>query len=158
MTTKEPESAQDKLSRLLETANALMSEVETVAHEGGKQFVAQAHASKVNRRLSVVAITGLVLDVILSVVLGIGLSQVHKNEQSIGALTDRLNVSQTVTRQKALCPLYGVFLDSESPQGRAAAPDPEKYDQAFKVIREGYKILNCSEFLDSPDPKPPGQP
>jgi hypothetical protein len=56
-------------------------------------------------------------------------------------------VAQTTQRQKALCPLYQVFLDSKSPEGRAAAPDPLKYDHAFKVIQEGYDALECSDFI-----------
>lgn len=161
--TSEPE--RDKLSVLINAASRLMTDVETLAQDAGVQFTELAERSVANkrmavrnRRLSVWVGMGLLLDLVLSVAFGIGLNQVHKNEQNIGALTDRLNVSQTVTRQKALCPLYQVFLDSESPAGRKAAPDPAKYDQAFKVIREGYNVLKCEEFINQPNPKAPGQP
>ncbi len=153
---KEPE--QSKVEALVGAANHLMVQVEELGQQAGVQFTSLAQRSRANRRLAILAIVSVGLDVVLSAILGIGLVQVRANETEINRLANRLNVSQTTTRQQALCPLYQVFLDSKSPAGRAAAPDKVKYDHAFKVIQQGYDALGCSAFIAQPSPKPPGQP
>lgn len=152
---KEPEQP-TQVQALVEAAQHLMVQVDALGKEGGVQFTSLAKRSRSNRRLGIIAISGLVLDVVLSVVLSIGLIQVRANETDIHRLTDRLNTSQTVTRQQALCPLYQIFLDSRTPAGRAAAPDKAKYDHAFEVIQKGYDVLGCASFIAQPSPKPPG--
>lgn len=137
----------DRAVRLAELAAELINEIENLSVDSGQQFVQLARRARTNRRLIVVTIASLVLDVILSVFLALAVIQIGNNDQSISSLTKRLDVSQTVQRQKALCPLYQLFLDSESPQGRAAAPDPLKYDHAFVVIKDGYTVLGCSDFI-----------
>jgi hypothetical protein len=138
---------QDRLGRLAELASEIVGELENLANDSGKQFVSLARRTRTNQRLITVMILSLVLDVILSVFLALGLVQVRGNEHDISALTTRLDISQTVQRQKALCPLYQLFLDSRSAAGRAAAPDPVKYDHSFEVIQDGYDVLGCSAFI-----------
>jgi hypothetical protein len=131
-----------EVEALVEAATGLMDKVHKLAQDEGIQFTTLAKKAHETRVLAVVAITGLILDVVLTFAMAFGGWQLKH-------LTNRLDVAQTTTRQKALCPLYQVFLDSESPAGRKAAPDPVKYDHAFKVIREGYSALECSKFIDS---------
>lgn len=142
--TQEPTG--DRLARLTEVAQALLDEITELKQEGGEQFVSLAKRARSNRRMIWAVIAGCMLDVALTVAFGFGLMRVDSNANRIDDLTHRLDVAQTTQRQKALCPLYQIFLDSKSPQGRAAAPDPEKYDHAFQVIEDGYKVLNCAEF------------
>lgn len=145
---KEPSSLEtDRLGRLAELAAALVTEVEELSADSGHQFVSLARRAQVNRRLIFFVITGGLLNIAITVVLAFTLIGQVNNTQRIDALTRRLDTAQTTQRQKALCPLYGVFLDSKSAAGRAAAPDPKKYDHAFKVIEDGYKVLECSQFL-----------
>jgi hypothetical protein len=140
------ERERDELETLVNAASTLMDRVTVLARDEGVQFTELARRSKQNRILSVISITGLILDVILSIALAFGGYQLQH-------LTHRIDVSQTTTRQKALCPMYQVFLDSKSAAGRNAAPDPKKYDHAFVVIKEGYEALNCDEFI-SGNPAP----
>lgn len=147
MTTEPEPESQDRLTRLTELASEIIQELESLVTDSGNQFVSLAKRAQTNRRLIVVTIASLVLDVVLSVFLTLGIVQIKHNEHQISTLTNRLDISQTVQRQKALCPLYQLFLDSESPAGRAAAPDPIKYDHAFVVIRDGYNVLGCSAFI-----------
>lgn len=137
----------DRLNRLTELAVEIIQELENLVTDSGDQFVSLAKRARTNRRLIIVTIASLVLDVVLSVFLALAVIQIGDNDQAISALTNRLDVSQTVQRQKALCPLYQLFLDSESAAGRAAAPDPVKYDHAFVVIRDGYSVLGCETFI-----------
>lgn len=147
MTTEPEPESQDRLTRLTELASEIIQELESLVTDSGNQFVSLAKRAQTNRRLIVVTIASLVLDVVLSVFLTLGIFQIKHNEHQISTLANRLDISQTVQRQKALCPLYQIFLDSESAAGRAAAPDPVKYDHAFTVIKDGYSVLGCSAFI-----------
>lgn len=130
----------ERLAQVATLAKALANELETLGVDTGGQIVALSRTARTNRRLIWMTVGGFALDIALTVAVAVGAIQV-------GSLTHRLDVAQTTQRQKALCPLYQVFLDSESPAGRKAAPDPVQYDHAFKVIRDGYEVLECKTYI-----------
>lgn len=134
------EQDREKLDRLIRTAGELDREIEELADKSGTQFTSLAKTARRNRMMIQALGVSLVLDVMLTVVMAVFGVQ-------LTSLTDRLDTTQTTQRQRALCPLYGVFLDSKSDAGRKAAPDPDKYDHAFEVIADGYRVLGCAEFL-----------
>ena len=144
---KEPARDQDRLDRLIELATGLIAEVDELSEDSGMQFVSLARRTKMNHRLIFFVIAGGILDLLLTVVISFALAGMNANTERIDALTQRLDTAQTTQRQKALCPLYQVFLDSKSAAGRAAAPDPAKYDHAFAVIADGYKVLECDQYI-----------
>jgi len=131
---------QEQVEELIQTAESLNHRIEQIAERSGTQFVSLARTARRNRVLIWVSITGVVLDICLTVVITVFGIQ-------LTSLTSRLDSTQTAQRQRALCPLYGVFLDNKSAKGRAQAPDPQKYDHAFEVIEQGYRVLGCAEFL-----------
>jgi hypothetical protein len=140
MTDQTPEVVPDRIQRLIDLAAALNTEVEELAGASGKQFVSLAHTAKVNRRLIWLAIVSAVVQLGIIITLAVVVVDVNRNNE-------RLNEVTTEQRKRALCPLYGIFLESRSPEGRAATPDKEKYDHAFEVIAEGYAVLGCGEYL-----------
>jgi len=147
MTEKIPGNT-DRRAELAALAMQLIEEVDELSKDSGAQFVTLAKRARTNRMLIVATIVSVSIDLIITIVLAlVGVNMQH-NTDRIDALTQRLDEAQTVQRQKALCPLYQIFLDSKSSQGRKAAPDPQKYDHAFVVIKDGYKILNCDQFID----------
>lgn len=154
--TREPEP--DRITRLIELATQLLHEVDELTQGSGDQLVSLARRARSNRRLIMLVMAGFALDVILTVTMAVGLLQVTRNADKISKLAGELQVSQTTTRQRALCPLYQIFLDSKSDQGRAAAADPKKYDHAFGVIQKGYDTLDCATFNQDPDAVPPQLP
>ena len=158
MTTEEtPPDKADRKDELITLATTLIAEVDELAGDSGKQFVSLAKRARTNRILITVTIFSVLIDLALTVVLAIIGTSMQHNTDRIDQLTQRLDNSQTVQRQKALCPLYQIFLDSKSAAGRAAAPDPKKYDHAFVVIRQGYDALGCDEFISgSPSSVSPG--
>lgn len=158
MTQEQPESTSDRLVRLTDLATELLREAQELANGSGEQLATLTRRSRTNRRLILAVIAGFTLDVVLTVAMAFGLLTVMNNAENIDSLTRRLDVAQTETRQRALCPLYQVFLDSKSPQGRARAEDPEKYDHAFEVIEDGYKALDCADFNENSDPWPSVSP
>lgn len=74
---------------------------------------------------------------VLAVLFSAGLAFVGFRD--VQAQTDRLEE----TRSEVLCPLYQVFLQSATPEARARAADPEVYDAAIEVIRDGARVLHC---------------
>lgn len=136
-----------KLEELIGLGTQLLGRIEAFTQEGGKQFVRLAQRSRANRRGLWFLGASLLLDIILTVVMVFSQVQISGNERNISALTDRIDYSQTVQRQKALCPLYQLLLDSKSAAARAAATDKNAYDHAFSVIQTGYNVLDCSAFI-----------
>lgn len=143
-----------KLEELIDVGTRLLGQIETFANEGGQQFVSLAQRARVDRRSIWLLSVSLLLDVALTVFMIFSQIQISHNEHGITALTDRLDVAQTTQRQKALCPLYQLLLDSKSDAGRAASADKKAYDHAFAVIQSGYNALECSVFINS-DGGPP---
>lgn len=162
--TTSPESADDpdltlhdadRISRLIEVGSEVAAEIAQLSADQGNQFVSLADRAAQNkalitkqRRFTRVLAASVALDIALSVFLGVALNGVSQNNHRVGVLTDRLNLAQTTQRQKALCPLYGLFLASENLKARAAYPQgPAAYDRNFVVIRQGYDALGCSSFI-----------
>lgn len=86
-----------------------------------------------NRRAIRVAFAGLAVDLVLTV-LGV-VTVVHVIEQGRAQNEDR----------DQLCALYGLILDSDTPQRRASMEGEEldRYEQAIDVITEGAVTLDC---------------
>lgn len=155
MTEKIP-GKEERTAELIALATQLISEVDELSKDSGTQFVSLARRARTNRILIVITIGSVMIDLALTVVLAIIGTGMQHNTDRIDALTQRLDNAQTVQRQKALCPLYQIFLDSKSAAGRKAAPDPKKYDHAFVVIRQGYDALECDQYITgTPSPVAP---
>lgn len=151
-----PPTNEARLAELVEMARLLVNDFDEFAAESGKQFTSLAKRARTNRRLIFVVLVGCVLDILLTIIIVVTGAGVIANTRRIDALTNRIDLAQTVQRQKALCPLYQVFLDSKSPQARAQAPDPKKYDHAFVVIKQGYDALECNKYITgTPQPVSP---
>lgn len=125
----------------------LTEEVEDLAQDSGAQFTSLARTARKNRMMIWVLYASLALDAVITVVLGIVGAGVVNNTQRLDTFTQDQADQATEQRKRALCPLYGLFKDSESPEGRKAAPDKEAYDHAFEVINEGYNFLGCEKYL-----------
>ena len=144
--TPRPKDPQ-RVDRLIQMAIELSGEVEELAIDSGKQFTSLARTARKNRMMIWALMASLLLDVVITVVLGIVGAGVVNNTNRIDEFSQNLENQQTEQRRRALCPLYGIFLDSKSEAGRKNAPDPQKYDHAFEVIEEGYVFLGCDTFL-----------
>lgn len=141
--TKEQES--ERLARLTELAGELLSEVQALADGGGEQLVALSRREKANRRMIQVISVGVVAIVGLVTALTVALVKIDSNADRVADLTVRLDTSQTLYRRQALCPVYQVVLDN--PKGGTS----EQYDRALSLIKQGYKVLKCSEFNEEAD-------
>lgn len=135
--TGDPET--DRLGQLIATAEQLLHDVGELSADSGKQFVTLAVKARRNRQLIWVVGASLLLDIVLSVVVAWAVVQVQH-------VTHRLDVAQTTTRQKTLCPLYTLLLASDTPAARTASPDKAQFDHTVQVIRDGYAALDCAQF------------
>lgn len=90
--------------------------------------------------------------VLYAVIMGFVIYRVDTNANKIADL-------QTRTSDKVLCPLYSVFvasMDNAGPlagdsnrDGKVTPAERERYENAVRVIREGYGILECKPPLKS---------
>lgn len=134
----------DEVTQLALQAGSLLASIDRLNGDTGAQMVRLAQVSRRHRRLIFGLAISLAVDIILTLVLGMGLNELHSTSGQVKDVTTRLNVEQTVQKQRALCPLYQLFIDSENPTARAQSPGgPAAYDHAFAVIRDGYAALNC---------------
>lgn len=145
----------EELARLTAVAYELVDNVNKLNRDSGKQLVTLTHRAKRNRQMIWMLIGSFLVDVVLTILLAAGFVSVNDNANKIESVTTRLDMSQTIGRQRALCPLYQIFLDSKSDAGRKRSPQgPEAYDRAFKTIEDGYNALECNDFKVK-DGKPP---
>jgi hypothetical protein len=117
---------------LTETAGELTQAVGTLTAE------VQRLSKRAKRNVTLIrwTIAGLIMDVTLTLVVGVLFHLVQNNSHHIQ------NV-QTKVGNQVLCPLYQIFLKSYDPNSTTAKLDPKKYEQQFQVIRNSYKILEC---------------
>ncbi len=137
----------DRVNRLIQMAVELTGEVEALAVDSGQQFTSLARTARKNRVMIWSLAVSMILDVIITVVLGVVGSGVINNSRRLDQVTKQISQDNTDARRRALCPLYGIFKDSRTPEGRAAAPDKQQYDHAYDVIEQGYLVLGCDKFL-----------
>jgi hypothetical protein len=138
-----------RLEELISVGARLLGEIESFTREGGTQFVTLARAHRADRRAIWLIGASLVLDLVLTAVMAFGWVQVSNNQHSIANVNSRIDYSQTVERQKVLCPLYQLLVDSKSAAGRAASPDPKEYDHTYAVVQQGYDALGCAAYISS---------
>lgn len=79
------------------------------------------------------------VSVIVFIVMVIGATQIYSLK--------RLDDVVTIQHDSALCPLYQIFINADTPAARDAAikrgDDMSQRDRAFTTIRQSYNALNC---------------
>lgn len=128
-------------AELLAAAQSLEAEVKELDQTVKKQTVAidrvDNRTQKSTRRIRLIA-AALAITVCV-VALNAWLIREVRSTQA-----DTLSTQQQTNR--VLCPLYGVFLASDTPEAYEDLP-PEQVEfrkEAFRVIREGMADLGCS--------------
>jgi len=146
--TQEEDNTED-IAHLAENAEQLLAKVALLTGDTGDSLVGIAKYGRRNRRMIWAVAISIALDLFLTLLVSGVLIITRDNSQRVEQVTSRLDYAQTTQRQKALCPLYEIFISSDTPAARDAAPDKPRYDHSFMVIREGYNALKCSEFKGS---------
>lgn len=132
-----------QLAQLVNDAKELNAGLGRLTGETDTTLVGLAKRGKSARRwISWLAIS-LVLDLVLTVVLGF----VIQNGQSNTERLDKLSASL----RTQLCGELAIFVNADTPQASAAAKargdDPKVRAKAFQIIRQSYAALRCAEFV-----------
>lgn len=136
-----PKASEAQTERLIAKADQLIVAMEAIANQSGIKVAALEVRQKKQRRFvaglaaAFVLIFGLTIAIIL-----VGLGVQHQ--------ADEIANVQEKTTAEVLCPLYQQFINADTPRARqaaeAAGQDLKVRDHAFKVIRDGYRALECS--------------
>lgn len=132
----------DQIDEFGEKADDLIATLGTI----GDTIVEVAEATRRTRRIVRKLTAVFLVEMLLILLVGVGFIGIHNASNRIKGVTDNLKSVQTVQRQKALCPLYELLIATDTDQNRSQARDKEAYDHAFKVIKGGYRALNCASF------------
>ncbi|KPI09948.1 hypothetical protein OV450_3439 [Actinobacteria bacterium OV450] len=134
----------DAIDALAEQCERLVLQLEELCERSGTRVDWLTKRAATNRRLIYLTMVGISLDVLLTIGLIVIGQNVSANAREIANVQER-------TSTDVLCPLYAQFLTASK------APPPPYYtpqqvaDRAkgFKVIEEGYRILNCENAASS---------
>ncbi len=99
---------------------------------------------KVNRILAIITFLAVIALAAVSAFL------INTNMR-LNEVTSKLDREVTVHRVEALCPLYQLFVNADTPQARENAKtrgdDLVARDAAFSSIKKSYATLKCEELL-----------
>lgn len=143
-TPKEPQTPEEPDSNHTDSISELIDTVKKFPPEIFKELNYLQGRARSNRRWLILVIIGVFLFGTIGTITAV-------NTYKVTEISHRINATVTIQRQKALCPLYQVFLNSRSDQQRNALPNDaakQKYDQAFMVIQQGFDTLECNEFAN----------
>lgn len=146
-------TSDDQIRLLTEQAHELVTQINRLNRDAGRQLVALTNRSRVNRRLIWITAGTILVDVALTASMALAGVSIIGNAKRIDAVTRRLDEAQTTNRQRVLCPLYTIFLQQRDQAQRAALKTDEQrreYDHAFAVIQEGYQALKCTPEVPAP--------
>lgn len=132
-----------ELRQLAADARTLTAGVSRLMGETGQTLTGVAERSRRTRRWVYGLAVSLLLDVVLTVVLGFVIHTGQDNTARIDRLSSSLRVN--------LCGELALFVNSDTPQARAAAKargdDLAVRDRAFRIIHQSYDSLHCSEYV-----------
>lgn len=105
-----------------------------------------------------IAVGGLILDLILSVLLGIGYfrqAEANLRQAETTRQQQEIVAQQETTRSDVLCPLFAIFLGAYDPTSRAEGYARDSYEDTYRIMRDVYgKVLHCTQPPVPPRTKP----
>lgn len=136
----------DSLGALTAAAQELITKINDLNEDTGNAITNVTKQSNTTRKYVWWLAFSFALDLILTVAMLFVVNGQQTNADRIAVLTEHNSVTQTITRQQVLCPLYQLFLDSR--QYQPPPPDPEaraRQEAAYKTIQAGYDAIKCAE-------------
>lgn len=100
-----------------------------------------------------VAVGGLILDLVLSVLVGVGYLRQAQTSKQQGEIV----AQQENTRSDVLCPLFAIFIGAYDPTSRTEGYAREAYEETYRKLRKiNNEVLRCNEAPVPPRTKPIG--
>lgn len=125
----------DLVAERLRSTIAELSETVKAANDVKAQLDDLVQRSKSNRNLITIVGFGAVLNFIVII--------------ALTYMGIQLNTVIDTQHDSALCPLYSLFLEADTPanqeRARAQGQDMQERERAFIVIRKSYDALRCGE-------------
>lgn len=152
-------ASREALREFTDTCNALVERIRGVSEQvqeelatvAGRTDFLMAKARRV--RIGIRVLYGLAGLVIAA---AIGLGVIAHN---MAATQTGLKASDKLQTEQALCPLYGLFIQADTPQARERSAqqgtDPALRAQQFETIRDSYRALGCMPLLTPEGTVPP---
>jgi hypothetical protein len=134
MNEPDPDEA-STIERLSRRADQLATQVDELTEEVKTLNRRQGRTE----RMSIRTATGLAFLTALALLVGMLAWQQLTTREQVQTLVDR----EVQTRDQALCPLTGLLLGSYDPSTRPPGPARDKYEEAFRVMRDAYAALGC---------------
>lgn len=136
--------------QLTERAAELIEALKELATDTGGQLVSMSKAQRSNRRIILLAVIGIVIDLVLTIAVAVGLGAEVRDHNQLLRLSSQLQSAEETQRVKALCPLYQIILNAEHrPAPGLTLTQQKDRAAAFKVIHESYDALNCVDLTVS---------
>lgn len=133
------DQTREQLDKLRSDADALTTAVNSL------NVTAQQITRRTRRSETVILalVVSFILDIALTTFVVIGLNRLDSTTTAVQAT----QANGLVVRQKVLCPLYQLFLNSYSVKVRDSPTlnprGPAWYDNAYATLRSGNQLLNC---------------
>jgi hypothetical protein len=135
------EPLEEAAEELAATVRALNGSIER-ANDVRRELDRLVKRSRTNRKWILLLAASLVLDLALTVSMVFVVGQADRN-------THRIDTIVQVQHDAALCPLYRLFISSDTPANadRAAAQGQDRAERArqFAIIRASYAALHCQD-------------
>jgi hypothetical protein len=144
MQKPEQKATAEQLERISRQAKEMAGQVEALGTNVGAGVAGLKKRTGRHSKVLWLLAGSFLLDILLTVVIAIIGAQVVGNAR-------KLENVQEVAANEALCPLYGVFIQSaEAPLPRAQGESDAAYakrvegrDAAILIIKHGYEALEC---------------
>lgn len=136
VTTNRLITAVTDVSKRLNTTERMQAELQ----KQQDQIRKQQRRIEAQRGINIWLGLSLCLDIVLSVVIGLGFIRIDHNADSINRIQER-------TSEEVLCPLYEVFVRAvrnPRPEQVNTPKKKEEFKKNAKVIEDGFKALGCA--------------
>ncbi len=130
------------IERLASRADLLGKKVDGLTSEVSQLNRRQGRTERLSIRTAGV----LALLIVLAMLVGVLAWQQWVTRDQVAQLVGR----EVKTRDEALCPLAALLLGGYDPTTRPPGPAREQYEENFRIQREAYAALNCTNPLVPP--------
>lgn len=145
-----------EIAALTEQCRYLIERVNDLREATGDRITGLARTGRKSRKLIIVTMVGLGLDILLSIALVIVGSHVSSTSDQVKDSDAAVHAIQKRTSDEVLCPLYRIFIQAEKnpPPPNLNAQQRAQRKEQFRTIHQGYNTLGCRPFIPTP---PKGQ-
>jgi hypothetical protein len=147
-----PQSSDIQLSDSIHQSplESIQSSVALLAKTVTDLTTRQATQVKRARRWALIALCGLVLDVVLTASVGYLTTRANHNANNISHQQTQIEQVTTTIRTEGICPLYDITLTGYDPKSPNAIANPVRYEARFKSYEVAATKFGCVHHTRGP--------